>query len=56
MSKQVSTPVIVIVIVIVVAIIAAIGWKYFGSTQENVSPQQQIQMMKHMKPPNTGKP
>ncbi len=57
MKKEFSTPVVVIVIIIVIAIAAAIGWKYvMGGGNGNVTPQQQIKMMQHMKPPNTGKP
>lgn len=49
MKKEVSTPVVVAIIVVVLAVVAFFGYKQLGSTQRNVTPEQQKQMMSHMK-------
>jgi uncharacterized protein YpmB len=49
MKKEISTPVAIVLIVIVVVLVAIYGYKKMNPYKSNVTPQQQIEMMKHMK-------
>jgi flagellar basal body-associated protein FliL len=50
MRKQVSTPVVVVIVLVVVAVVGMIGYRMLGSPQSNMTPQQQIESMRHMVP------
>ncbi len=52
MNKQLSPGVVGAVIAVVVLVIAFAGWRMLGGGKSDVSPSQQMQMMKNMKTPN----
>jgi len=49
MKTTIGTPVVIVIVVVVVIVIGVIGYRVLGPTQRNVTPQEQIEMMKHMK-------
>lgn len=49
MGGKVSTPVAVALIVVVLVIVVVFGFRTLRSPQQNVTPEQQKQMMMHMK-------
>ncbi|HZP85126.1 MAG TPA: hypothetical protein VFB21_26050 [Chthonomonadaceae bacterium] len=49
MKQQISGPVAGVILALVLVVIALIGYKYLGSPQRDVSPREQVEMMKHMK-------
>ncbi|HEX8918158.1 MAG TPA: hypothetical protein VF898_06625, partial [Chloroflexota bacterium] len=52
MSKEVSTPLVVVVLVVLVVIIGVFGFKALRSPKSDMTPEQQKESMRHMLPPN----
>ena len=49
MNKQIPPGAVAAIVVVFLVLIVAIGYKYLGSPQRDVSPKEQVEMMRKMK-------